>query len=78
MRPAPLPASGEAVTRAKRALARYRAYRHGTAKRLTVTADYDNEARRVCRATWHYHERRYRKTVTVTKLAADRYQVRVS
>jgi hypothetical protein len=68
---------GEAITQARKALGRrYRSFRRGHARRITAVRT-ANPARRRCRAAWSYRSRRYRATVTVTKLDTRRYVVKV-
>jgi hypothetical protein len=68
---------GEAISEARKALRRrYRSFRRGRARRITVLTT-ANPARHRCRARWTYRSRRYQAIVIVTKLGTRHYVVRV-
>jgi hypothetical protein len=81
--PTPTPAPtltlgrSEGITQARKALSRrYRSYRRGHARTMTASGT-GNPAQRRCRAGWTYRSRRYRATVTVTKLSTRNYRVTI-
>jgi hypothetical protein len=68
----------EAIKQARKALGRrFRSFRRGHARTITIT-DTINATRLRSRAKWTYRSYRYSATVTVSKLAVDRYQIAVT